>query len=144
MGLAWFSVLIYAASTKDKIEAVASNEIVWHSLEDAVMLNKKNPKPILIDIYTDWCKWCHVMDEKTYQNPEVVRYVNDNFYAVKLNAEQKTSIQFKGQQYDYVAYSRRGVHGVVPALIGPKLSYPSTVMMDKNLNIIEVLKGYQD
>lgn len=50
---------------------------------------EKTDKLILIDVYTDWCGWCKVMDEKTYSDPYVAKFMNDNFVCVKLNAEDK-------------------------------------------------------
>ena len=40
-----------------------------------------------MDIYTDWCGPCKLMDKNTFQNPDVAQYLNNNFYAVKFNAE---------------------------------------------------------
>ena len=56
----------------------------------------KEPRPILIDMYTSWCGWCKVMDKKTYTNENVVAYINKKFYAVKFNAESKATLSFLG------------------------------------------------
>src|SRR5580700_4172641 len=67
--------------------APESGGIKWMSLSDADKLNQgPKKKKIFVDIYTDWCGWCKRLDATTYQDPKVVKYVNDNFYAVKLNA----------------------------------------------------------
>ncbi|MBP9152977.1 MAG: DUF255 domain-containing protein, partial [Flavobacteriales bacterium] len=67
-------------------------EIKWVSLEEADALRRTEPRKILIDVYTDWCGWCKKMDASTFKDPKVVAYINANYYAVKLDAEQKEPI----------------------------------------------------
>ena len=69
-------------------------KVKWMSWEEAVQANKKNPKKIFIDVYTDWCGWCKKMDKTTLSNPKIVKELNANFYSVKFDAEQKESINF--------------------------------------------------
>ncbi|MDO3694519.1 DUF255 domain-containing protein [Wenyingzhuangia sp. chi5] len=116
--------------------------IKWISFEKAIELNKTNPKPILIDVYTDWCTWCHKMDASTYSEEVIVNYVNDHFYAVKLNAEQKEDITYNGHTFKFVANGRRGTHQLAASLLNGKLSFPSTVFLNKNQELVEVIPGY--
>ena len=63
------------------------------SLEEAVAAQAVHPKKIMMDVYTSWCGPCKMLDKNTFQNPDVVEYVNENYYAVKFNAEgNKASI----------------------------------------------------
>lgn len=119
-------------------------KINWISFEKAIELNKTNPKPILIDVYTDWCGWCKRMDAATYDNKTIATYINKNFYAVKFDAEQKEAITFKGQTFNYQKSGRSGVHELAYALLQGKMSYPSTVFLDKKANYIEAVPGYLD
>ena len=73
--------------------------INWLSLQEADSLYQINPRPMFIDVYTDWCGWCKRMDATTFQDQNIANYLNANFYAVKLDAETKDSINFKGKQY---------------------------------------------
>lgn len=117
-------------------------QINWISFEKAIELNKSNPKPIIIDIYTDWCHWCKVMDKKTYDKEAIVNLINDHFYAVKLDAEQKEDITFNDHIYKYIPSGSRGVHELAASLLNGKLSYPSTVFLDKELKLIQAIPGY--
>lgn len=117
-------------------------KINWISFEKAIELSKTNPKPILIDVYTDWCGWCKKMDATTYDNKTIVEYINNNFYAVKFDAEQKEAITFKGETFNYQKSGRSGVHELAYALLQGKLSYPSTVFLDKETNYIQAIPGF--
>jgi thioredoxin-related protein len=54
---------------------------------------------MFIDVYTDWCGWCKKMDASTFQDINLAKYLNSNFYAVKLNAETSDSLSFMGKTY---------------------------------------------
>ncbi|HMS53720.1 MAG TPA: DUF255 domain-containing protein, partial [Chitinophagales bacterium] len=71
---------------------VENKEVKWLTITEAEKAAKKKPKKIMIDVYTDWCGWCKKMDASTFKNPVVANYINQNYYAVKLNAERADSI----------------------------------------------------
>ena len=64
-----------------------AQQINWVTLEEAVALQKKEPKKIMMDVYTNWCGPCKMFDKNTFQNKDVADYVNEHYYAVKFNAE---------------------------------------------------------
>lgn len=121
-----------------------SQKVKWISFEQAVEKTKKEPRKIIIDIYTDWCHWCNVMDTKTYSNPEIAKYINKHYYAVKLNAETLDTIKFKGHVFVNRQIKARYPNDFAIALLQGKLSYPSFVFMNENLEVITVLKGFLD
>ncbi|MGB3468369.1 MAG: DUF255 domain-containing protein [Cyclobacteriaceae bacterium] len=139
--LAVLPVLVVMGSWSPVEEEVKINWITW---EEAVELtaNEANPKKVFVDVYTDWCGWCKVMDKKTFQHPEVAKYMTENFYMVKFNAEQKDSIVYKGVTFKYVPSGKRGYHELAAALLQGKLSYPSTVFLDENMSILTVVPGF--
>ena len=47
-----------------------------------------------MDVYTDWCGPCKLMDKNTFQNPYVAAYVTEHYYAVKFNAEGNETINY--------------------------------------------------
>ena len=63
---------------------VQSQEINWISLEEVVEFQKTEPKNVIIDVYTNWCGPCKLMDKNTFSNPEIVSYINKNYYALSL------------------------------------------------------------
>ena len=120
-------------------------EVNWLSWDEAAALakNDKNPKKIFVDVYTDWCGWCKKMDKDTFQNASVAKYMTDNFYMVKMDGEGKDPIEFRGKTYKFVASGRRGYHELAAALLQGRLSYPTVVFMDENLNMLSPVPGYQ-
>ena len=115
-------------------------EIHWMSFEEAEAKMKEKPKKVIIDIYTSWCGWCKVMDKKTYGNDSLIRYVNENYYAVKFDAEQKTPVSFRGKQWAYSTQNR--VNELAVQLLQGKMSYPTTVFMDENFENAQPMPGY--
>ena len=132
--------LSFLASNPDNVE----EKIQWISFEKAVELQKDNPKKVLIDMYTDWCHWCKVMDKNTFKHPKVASYINENFYAVKLDGEYKGDIEFDNHTFKFVQSGRRGYHELAAAITNGQLSYPTIVFMDEKMRIITLLPGYKD
>ena len=64
------------------------------TLDEARAAQKKEPKKIFMDVYTNWCGPCKLLDKNTFQNPDVSRYISEHFYAVKFNAEGTEEIAF--------------------------------------------------
>ena len=134
--------LLFLVFTSFSIQA---QDINWISWEEAVELSKTDAKPkkIFVDVYTDWCGWCKKMDQNTFQNPEVSKYMQDNFYMVKMDAEGKDPIVYQGKTFKYVPSGRRGYHELAAALLQGKMSYPTVVFLDESLNMLSPVPGYQ-
>jgi thioredoxin-related protein len=131
---------VFATGPGKGAKPAKEDKIQWYTLEQAQELQKKAPKKIFIDMYTDWCGWCKVMDRKTFSVPGIARYINQNYYAVKLNAEQTENIIFKGQVYKF--NQGRGTHDVVFALVSGQFGYPTTVYLDEKLNVLQHISSY--
>lgn len=135
-----FSVVPVPAPEVTSDTAVA---LKWYSWEEAVEANKKAPKKLFIDVYTDWCGWCKKMDKSTFVDPEVAAYLGENFYPVKFNAEQKEAIEFDGTTFEFVEAGRRGVHELAYALLDGRLGYPAFVYLDEEMRRITISPGYK-
>ncbi|RIW15923.1 DUF255 domain-containing protein [Algoriphagus lacus] len=123
-----FAALLLSFSLK------AQDQIQWMKFEEAVAANAKNPKMILVDVYTDWCGWCKKMDKETFTDPKVVDYVNSKFYAVKMNAEDtQRTFDFMGKTYN---------EAQMAAAMRVR-SYPNFVIIEPKLQNIAQLPGYR-
>ena len=109
-------------------------DIQWVSIEDAQELVKKNPRKVFIDIYADWCGWCKVMDRKTFTNSKVANYINENYYAVRIDAESENTITFNGQELtERELVKSFKVQGL-----------PTIVFIDEYFKKVKPVSGYQN
>lgn len=108
--------------------------INWINIEEAQKLGKDEPRKIFVDVYTDWCGWCKKMDRSTFADQSVVDYVNQNYYAVKLNAESSRKIVFNGHEMTEASLARSmRVSG-----------YPTIVFIDEKFESVQPVPGYRN
>jgi thioredoxin-related protein len=126
------------------ITTTSSAQISWMSWDEAIAANKKEPKKLLVDVYTEWCGWCKKMDKNVFTDPVIEAYVKENFYAVKLDAEQKEAIEYDGHTFNFNPNAtRRGVHDLAVALLDSRMSYPSIVYLDEHRDRISISPGFK-
>ena len=130
------------------IFAISANaqEINWMTFEQAIAAQKKNPKKIMIDAYTKWCGPCKMLDRNTFHNPDLVAYVNKNYYAVKFNAEGNETINFKEKifgnpNFDPNKSGRNSSHQL--AGYYSVRAYPTILFLDEKSDFIGPLVGYK-
>ncbi len=126
---------------------MSAQEIKWVTLEKAVELQKKDPKKIMMDVYTSWCGPCKLLDKRTFHNKDVIKYVNENYYAVKFNAEGNEKVNYKGKVYANPNYNpslanrRNSAHELSRYL--QVQAYPTIVFLDEKGDVIAPIKGFQ-
>jgi thioredoxin-related protein len=141
-----FSIVVFMSTTGltviDK-QPVAEGEVKWMTFEQAVEKSKTEKRKIFIDVYTDWCGWCKVMDKNTFNDPKIASILNEHFYPVKFNAEQREDIVFQGNTFKFIESGNSGYHQLAAALLNNQMSYPTVVFLDENFALITPLAGYQ-
>lgn len=111
----------------------------WMTLQQVTDSLKTEKRPVLIDLYTDWCGWCKVMDKKTYANKNVSEYLAKKFYSSKVDAESKQAIQWNGKSYPFNAQYRTNEFALF--LTNGQLSYPTTVIIPAD-GIPQAIPGF--
>ncbi len=136
---------VWAQEGKVTAPDLAGHEglVKWMSFEQAVEKSKTEKRKIFIDVYTDWCGWCKVMDKNTFSEAEVAKILNEKFYPVKLDAEQTADITFQGTTFKFVPYGNKGTHQLAMALLNNQMSYPTVVFLNDDFSMIQPLAGYQ-
>lgn len=113
----------------------------WLSFQDAQTRLRGEPRVIIMDIYTDWCYWCKVMDKNTYEDRAVAAYLQEKFYPVRFNAETRTSVSWRGKSYDFNPGYK--VNDLAISLTSGKLAYPTIVIITPDDHAPTYLTGYR-
>jgi len=127
-------------------QTLIAQKIQWMSFAEALEAQKKEPKKIFMDVYTDWCGPCKLLDKNTFQNPDVSRYISTHYYAVKFNAEGQEQIDFFDQtfinpNFDPNRKGRNATHQFT-RFLGVK-GYPTVVFFSEQGDPIMPVVGYQ-
>ncbi len=138
-----FLFMCFAAlATTAQDKAPEAKLVKWLSFEEALERSKTEKRKIFVDVYTDWCGWCKVMDKSTFSEPEVAKILNEKFYPVKFDAEQTNDVEFAGRTFKFIPQGNKGVHELAVALLNSQMSYPTVVFLDEEFRMIQPLAGY--
>ena len=137
---AFFTLISLSAFSQDES---AEKTIDWMTFEEALEASETEPKLWFIDMYTDWCGWCKRMDATTFKDKHIIESINENYYAVKFDAEQKEDIIVGDSTYRFVANGRRGYHELAAQLMNGKLSYPTYVFLNEDKQVLTTVPGFK-
>jgi thioredoxin-related protein len=71
-----------------------ANTLVWLDFETGYKKAVAENKILLVDMYTNWCYWCKVMDKETYTDSGIIAEINNHFVPVKMNPEVDARFTF--------------------------------------------------
>jgi thioredoxin-related protein len=140
-----FLFIFFECFTFNAQESEGKEVLNIFTFEEAEKLLQQKPKPILVFLYTDWCKICHGMKKTTFKNKKVIQLLNENFYFIMLNGEEKRDITFFGRTFNYKpSGANTGIHELAKELasLDGKVSYPTTIILNSNLEINLQISDY--
>jgi len=71
----------------------AHNPVNWYPWGDeAFEIAKKLNRPVLLSVGYSTCHWCHVMEEESFEDEEIARYMNENYIAIKVDREERPDL----------------------------------------------------
>lgn len=111
---------------------IDKKSIKWNNFKDGLKLAKFKNKKVLINVYTDWCKWCKKMESEVFPNAEVLKYINEKFIPIKFNGEAPNIINYFGETFSHSEFiAAFGING-----------FPATIFLTSEGEPITVLPGY--
>lgn len=132
------------SNTIQKAAGTASaGNVNWLNVRDLEKAQQTDKRKVMVDLYTDWCGWCKRMDKATFQHDKIANVLNEKFHAVKFNAEDKETINFKGKDHTFVKTGRKGYNQLAHGFANGRLSYPTIAFLDEDLNRISSFPGYK-
>ena len=135
------AILLLTATT-----VATAQQIKWMTFDEAIAAQKKKPKKIFVDVYTNWCGPCKMLSSNTFTNKDLAKYVNDNYYPVKFNGEGNEVVNYKGQKFEDKGYAparsetRNSPHPITSVF--QVAAYPTMLFLDEQANLLTGVPGY--
>jgi thiol:disulfide interchange protein len=98
-----------------------SSKILWQSWSNAPFQEAKaKNRLVLVEIKADWCHWCSLTKDITFQNKDVIKTINSSYIPVQLDVDKNINVirQFRAT------------------------SLPTILILDTNHKIIKQFSGY--
>ncbi len=136
-------ILLIAASMV--LPQISFSQIKAVKFEQLDSLQKTEKRPVVVFLHTSWCKYCGTMKNTTFKNDEVINMLNQKFYFVSLNVEEKQDIPFRGHRFEYKPTgANTGINELAEQLgtIDGQVSYPSICFLNADYEIIYQKKGF--
>ena len=104
-------------------DATAVESINWRSYEEGLAVSKAEKKKVFLHFYADWCVFCGKMAKETFQNPDVIAYLNNHFISVRVDTDKRPDTAMKygvmGLPSTWFLTEMGEAIGTVPGFIGP-------------------------
>ncbi len=74
--------------------SVQAQDVVWNNnLDKAIELSKKTNKPLLLFFTgSDWCGWCHRLQDEVFKKPEFIEWAKKSVVLVEVDFPRKTQL----------------------------------------------------
>ena len=71
----------------------AHNPVNWFPWgEEAFALARELGRPVFLSVGYSTCHWCHVMEEESFEDPEIAAWMNANYVCIKVDREERPDV----------------------------------------------------
>lgn len=126
------TTVVLAAAPALPAVAAPPPAIAWRAWDAGLDEARASGRPVLVNVYTDWCGWCRRMKADVYTRAEIRRYLDEHFVVVTLNAEGADAARYEGRAFTSRSLAARfGVSG-----------YPTTIFLRPDGSHMVNVPGY--
>src|SRR5579872_5789047 len=98
------TLLIFAGPLHASGAKAESRKLEWHPWSESIFAQaKEQHRFVLLDLEAVWCHWCHVMDEVTYRDADVVRLLKAKYILVKVDQDSRPDLSNRYEDYGWPA-----------------------------------------
>ncbi len=115
------------------------------SFEHLDSLQAQEKRMVVVMIYTQWCQYCIAMKQTTFAHKDIKPLLQQQFYLVMLDAEEKNTIRWRGRSFHFKPTgTNTGVHELAVQLgtSNGELPYPTLVFLNPQLEILYQHQGF--
>jgi thioredoxin-related protein len=112
------------------------SQLKEYQFEQIDSLQASEKRSVAIYLHTDWCKYCHAMKNTTLKDKNVIKLLNEKFYFIDFNAEEKRTIIFNNKSYSYKpSGNNTGLHELATQL-DKEITFPSLIFLNDTKEIV--------
>ncbi len=116
--------------------------VKWITFDEAIAKNEIQKKKFFVDIYANWNVGATVMFIASYNNPEIAKILNENYYPIRLNALARDTITIKGITY-YNRGTENTYHDLPVAMLEGKMFFPAFLILNEDLTPLYKNSNFQ-
>ena len=124
-----------------------AQELISRKVEDLTALQMNEERPVIIFLTAEWCTYCERIKETSFKQKEIISVLNDDFYYVEFDIEQKNTITIGEQEFVFVPSGvDTGIHQFAEAIgtVDGVVSTPTFVVLNARWEIVYQYNGFMN
>lgn len=80
----------------DSVAVIDTTQVTWVKYDEGLEMAKETGKHIMVNFTTAWCGYCKKMKKETFSNPDVIKFLNENFICASVDGDSKNELDISG------------------------------------------------